>query len=69
MIFEGNPGFIFHDSRGFEAGGVQEFQLVKEFIEERSRAKTVKEQLHAIWCVSTHLSRTNFLTQRKKCFG
>jgi len=55
MIFEGNPGFIFHDSRGFEAGGVQEFQLVQEFIKERSKAKNVKEQLHAIWCVSTHL--------------
>jgi len=42
MIFEGNPGFVFHDSRGFEAGGAEEFQLVQEFIKKCSRAKTVK---------------------------
>ena len=53
MIFETNPGFIFHDSRGFEAGGDRELKLVQEFIAQRSKAKDVNEQLHAIWCVST----------------
>jgi hypothetical protein len=51
MIFEGNTGFIFHDSCGFEAGGVQELKLVQQFIEQRSKARNVNEQLHAIWCV------------------
>ena len=49
MVFKGNPGFIFHDSRGFEAGGDQELKLVQRFIEQRSKAGNVKEQLHAIW--------------------
>ena len=53
MIFDTNPGFIFHDSRGFEAGGDRELKLVQEFIAQRSKAKNVNEQLHAIWCVST----------------
>ncbi|KAG2143315.1 hypothetical protein BD769DRAFT_1383278 [Suillus cothurnatus] len=32
MIFPSNPGLIFHDSRGFEAGSNLEFDLVKAFI-------------------------------------
>ncbi|KAG2086377.1 uncharacterized protein F5147DRAFT_588544 [Suillus discolor] len=52
MVFESNPGFIFHDSRGFEAGGESEFNQVKAFIADRSKEthKTqMKNQLHAIW--------------------
>jgi len=63
MVFEGNPGFIFHDSRGFEAGDAEELNLVRRFIEQRSKAKKVNEQLHAIWCVCLHLETTNFLMQ------
>ncbi|KAG1738212.1 hypothetical protein EDB19DRAFT_905663 [Suillus lakei] len=29
MVFRNNPGFVFHDSRGFEAGGESEFDEVK----------------------------------------
>jgi len=49
MIFCSNPGFIFHDSRGFEAGGVSELQIVKDFIKDYSEKKKLNEQLHAIW--------------------
>ncbi|KAG2126221.1 hypothetical protein DEU56DRAFT_743102 [Suillus clintonianus] len=28
MVFRNNPGFVFHDSRGFEAGGESEFNKV-----------------------------------------
>ncbi|KAF8799179.1 hypothetical protein BYT27DRAFT_7264201 [Phlegmacium glaucopus] len=55
MISGSNPGFIFHDSRGFEAGGADELKMVQQFIKECSKAKKLKEQLHAIWCVSTCL--------------
>ena len=62
IIFQGNPGFIFHDSRGFEAGGARELKLVQQFIEKRSKARNVHNQLHAIWCVCTCLYRPiNFL--------
>jgi hypothetical protein len=53
MIFEGNPGFVFHDSRGFEAGGDRELKIVQQFIQQRSKARNVNKQLHAIWCVGT----------------
>lgn len=64
MIFESNPGFIFHDSPGFEAGSAVEFNLVQEFIQKRSKAASMNGQLHAIWCVSTCIW-TYFLTQKK----
>ena len=65
MIFETNPGFIFHNSRGFEAGDDWELNLVQDFITQRSKAKNVKEQLHAIWCVSTCPWGNKWIT----CFG
>jgi GTP-binding protein EngB required for normal cell division len=60
MIFEGNPGFIFHDSCGFESGHAEELDVVRTFIEQRSRTRSVNEQLHAIWYVDP----SNFLKQR-----
>jgi len=49
MVFRSNPGFIFHDSRGFEAGDVSELGIVKDFIKEYSAKKKLKDRLHAIW--------------------
>ena len=49
MVFRSNPGFIFHDSCGFESGDVSELEIVKDFIEEYSTKKKLAEQLHAIW--------------------
>jgi hypothetical protein len=49
MVFQNNPGFIFHDSRGFEAGGESEFNKVKEFIVGRSKETKLRNRLHAIW--------------------
>ena len=59
MVFEGNPGFVFHDSCGFEAGGDRELKLVQQFIEQRSKTNNVNKQLHVIWCVGTRIYRTN----------
>ncbi|KAJ7222130.1 GTP-binding protein [Mycena pura] len=49
MIFKSNPGFIFHDSRGFESGTLEETETVKNFIKTRAASRTLAEQLHAIW--------------------
>ncbi|KAG1768827.1 hypothetical protein EDD22DRAFT_211878 [Suillus occidentalis] len=49
MVFRNNPGFIFHDSRGFEAGGHSEFDKVKAFISGRSRKRSLKDRIHVIW--------------------
>ncbi|KZP04557.1 hypothetical protein FIBSPDRAFT_767265, partial [Athelia psychrophila] len=48
-VFKSNPGFIFHDSRGFEAGGAQELDDVKAFISARSDSRELEDQLHVIW--------------------
>ena len=49
LVFQSNPGFIFHDSRGFEAGGIEELSIVKDFIAQRSTLDELKRQLHVIW--------------------
>lgn len=49
MVFRSNPTFIFHDSRGFEAGGVDELKKVKNFVSERSESKRLSDQVHVIW--------------------
>ncbi|KIM38961.1 hypothetical protein M413DRAFT_29553 [Hebeloma cylindrosporum] len=56
--FTSNPGFIFHDSPGFEAGGEEELQNVLSFIQKKAKAREVKDQIHAIWfCFAPDVSR------------
>ena len=45
--------FIFHDSQGFESGAKEEMEVVWDFIEKRSAAAKLKDQLHAIWYLSS----------------
>ncbi|KAJ7933266.1 hypothetical protein B0H13DRAFT_1592490 [Mycena leptocephala] len=49
LIFKSNRQFIFHDSRGFESGSVEETERMKNFINERAKTHTLADQLHAIW--------------------
>ncbi|KAF7328476.1 GTP-binding protein [Mycena venus] len=58
LIFKNNPQFIFHDSRGFESGSIDETKKVKDFIATRARSNTLSEHLHAIWyCFLTDTNR------------
>ena len=43
------PDLIVHDSGGFEAGGDEEIQSVKRFVNEKSTAGSIKDRLHVIW--------------------
>ncbi|KAF9504980.1 hypothetical protein BS47DRAFT_1354519, partial [Hydnum rufescens UP504] len=57
ITYASNPDFVFHDSGGFEAGGVKEVEAVWEFIRDRSLASPSR-QLHAIWlCIPTDNDR------------
>ncbi|KDQ11872.1 hypothetical protein BOTBODRAFT_34963 [Botryobasidium botryosum FD-172 SS1] len=49
LRFPSNPGFVFHDSRGFESGAAEELELVRKFIQEQAALGSVSKQLHAIW--------------------
>ncbi|KDQ10810.1 hypothetical protein BOTBODRAFT_35924 [Botryobasidium botryosum FD-172 SS1] len=54
LRFRSNPGFVFHDSRGFEAGSTEELETVRAFINSRAAERSVDRQLHAIWyCLPT----------------
>ena len=48
ITYEGS-NFIFHDSQGFESGAKEEIEIVWDFIEKKSAATKLKDQLHAIW--------------------
>jgi len=48
-----NPRFVLHDSQGFEPGEINNFGIVKDFINRRSNAERLEDRLHAIWlCVA-----------------
>ncbi|KAG1901161.1 GTP-binding protein [Suillus fuscotomentosus] len=49
MMFRNNPGFVFHDSCGFEAGGQSEFDEMKAFIASRSKEGRLNDRIHVIW--------------------
>ncbi|KDQ15020.1 hypothetical protein BOTBODRAFT_32023 [Botryobasidium botryosum FD-172 SS1] len=67
LMFPSNPGFVFHDSRGFESGAVDELELVRKFIQEKARLGSMENQLHAIWyCFATDSNR--FMTAADKEF-
>jgi hypothetical protein len=51
IIFANHGGYVFHDSRGFEAGGEDELKTVKAFVRRRSRERRLEDRLHAIWFV------------------
>ncbi|KAG2751841.1 GTP-binding protein [Suillus brevipes Sb2] len=70
MVFRSNPGFVFHDSRGFEAGGESEFEKVKAFIAGRSKEVKLKDQLHAIWyCIPMDEASRSFTASEIKFFS
>jgi len=49
LIFRSSPGFVFHDSRGFESGSVSELETMKKFIADRATKKQLAERIHAVW--------------------
>ncbi|KIM30905.1 hypothetical protein M408DRAFT_65389 [Serendipita vermifera MAFF 305830] len=69
MIFTSNPGFIFHDSPGFESGGIEEVDRVNAFITYRSQERKLENRLHAIWyCIPVDDSRP-FTTAESQFFS
>jgi hypothetical protein len=51
LVFPKHDGYIFHDSRGFEAGSEEELKIVQDFVHRKSRERRLKDRLHAIWFV------------------
>ncbi|KAL4064207.1 hypothetical protein V8B97DRAFT_1988210, partial [Scleroderma yunnanense] len=49
LVFRSNTGFIFHDSRGFEAGSEEEVKLMQNFLTNHSATMKLERWIHAIW--------------------
>ncbi|KAF7334077.1 GTP-binding protein [Mycena venus] len=55
ITFGSNPLFVFHDSRGIEAGAEHDKNLplctdsLWEFLDKRSRESRIRNQIHAVW--------------------
>ena len=49
IVFSNHDGYIFHDSRGFEAGDDKELKIVQDFVRQKSGTRLLADRLHAIW--------------------
>ncbi|KAH9057744.1 hypothetical protein EDB87DRAFT_988840 [Lactarius vividus] len=49
LVFSNHEGYIFHDSRGIESGGIDELHILQEFIRIKCRQRRLGDRLHAIW--------------------
>ena len=67
LTFTNHDGYIFHDSRGFEAGSKDELEAVQEFVKSKSRQKRLGDRLHAIWFVFRESTAVN--SQGHGCFS
>ncbi|KAG2752934.1 hypothetical protein P692DRAFT_20292533 [Suillus brevipes Sb2] len=68
MVFQSNQGFVFHDSRGFEAGGHSEFDMVKAFIARCSKGGCLS--IHVIWyCIPMDEDGRSFTEAEVKFFS
>ncbi|KIO03955.1 hypothetical protein M404DRAFT_1000804 [Pisolithus tinctorius Marx 270] len=67
LVFKSNPGFVFHDSSGFEAGSAQQFDEMKKFVIDHAAARTLQKRIHAIWyCIPmTDYQRTVTAAEQK----
>ncbi|KIJ34030.1 hypothetical protein M422DRAFT_35304 [Sphaerobolus stellatus SS14] len=64
--FPSRPGFVFHDSRGFEAGSSEELDAARRFVEDSAEVTNLKEQLHAVWmCLPLDKARELFDTEKQ----
>ncbi|KAI6104215.1 hypothetical protein F5141DRAFT_1049881 [Pisolithus sp. B1] len=70
FVFKSNPGFVFHDSCGFEAGSTKQFEQMKEFVVDRATTRRVNERVHAIWfCIPMTDYRRTLTAAEQKFFN
>ncbi|KAF9457587.1 hypothetical protein BDZ94DRAFT_1175227 [Collybia nuda] len=66
MVFSGGPPFIYHDSRGFEAGSMDEFRKVRDFLTKRAKTKELADIIDVIWyCIAMDDMRPISYTEKQ----
>ncbi|KAI6016073.1 hypothetical protein PISMIDRAFT_118323 [Pisolithus microcarpus 441] len=68
ITFRSNPRYVFHDSRGFEAGRIDELKKVESFIAERAKARRLGDRIHAIWYCIPMTDRARAITTAEDSF-
>ncbi|KAG6329887.1 hypothetical protein ID866_9202 [Astraeus odoratus] len=69
LVFQSNPGFVFHDSCGFEGGSVEEFEKMRQFVVEHAMTKMLEECIHGIWyCIPMTDHHRTILAAEKRFF-
>ncbi|KIK19138.1 hypothetical protein PISMIDRAFT_108285 [Pisolithus microcarpus 441] len=69
LVFKSNPGFVFHDSCGFEAGSEEQFDIMKKFVRDRAMTTKLDERIHAIWfCIPLTDSHRMVTAAERKFF-
>ncbi|KAI6099307.1 GTP-binding protein [Pisolithus croceorrhizus] len=70
LVFKSNPGFVFHDSCGFEAGSAQQFDQMRNFVVDRAATARVNERIHTIWfCIPMTDSHRTVTAAEQKFFN
>ncbi|KAI5982153.1 GTP-binding protein [Pisolithus marmoratus] len=70
LVFQSNPGFVFHDSCGFEAGSTQQFDQMEHFVADHAVTTRVNEHIHAIWfCIPMTDSHRTVTAAEQKFFN
>ncbi|KAF9059039.1 hypothetical protein BDP27DRAFT_527863 [Rhodocollybia butyracea] len=49
ITYPSDSNYVFHDSRGMEAGSDQEVQFLRNFMHRRRNMNALKNRLHVIW--------------------
>jgi hypothetical protein len=62
LSFSSHNGYVFHDSRGFEAGEDRELEIVQDFVRRRSQERSLNDRLHAIWSVLFGIYSSRYTT-------
>ena len=57
LVFSNHTGYVFHDSRGIEAGSTEELRILQEFIRRKCGERRLRSKLHAIWFGLSNVSR------------
>ena len=69
LIFANHRSYVFHDSRGFEAGSETELKIVQDFVRRKSGERRLGDRLHAIWYSLSPLVYLQLEIHEVRCLG
>ncbi|KAI5993172.1 hypothetical protein EDC04DRAFT_2807071 [Pisolithus marmoratus] len=70
LVFRSCPGFIFHDSCGFEAGSTQQFDQMSNFVVRCGATRNLNKRVHVIWfCIPMTDSHRTVTAAEQKFFN